>query len=97
MCTFIMHTLHTNNMCQVYSHYELIKPAVSIYIVHEQLRRYQPVVHLLACSEDFPICVVHALFHTSVFFKFKSSCTIVTFRYLDALAVYAWYKPRTCI
>ena len=54
----------------------VIKPTMSVYIVHEQLRHHQLVVHTLARSEDLPIHVVHALFHMQVLFKFKSSCTI---------------------
>ena len=51
---------------------------MSVYIVHNQLRRHQPLVDMLARSKYFPICVVHALFHTRVFFKFKMSCTVAT-------------------
>ena len=61
---------------QVYLRCKLIKPAMSVYIVREQLIRHQPVVHMLARNEDYPIRVVRALFYTQVFFKFKSSCTI---------------------
>ena len=50
-------------MCQVHSWYELIKPAMSVYIVRKQLKRHQPLVHTLAHSEDFPVHVVRALFH----------------------------------
>ena len=37
-----------------------IMSATSVYIVREQLRHHQPIMHTLACSESFPICVVHA-------------------------------------
>ena len=58
----------------MYTHCELINPAMSVYIVCKQPIHHQPVVHTLACSKDFHICVLRALFHTHVFFKFKSSC-----------------------
>ena len=38
----------------------------------------QSVVRTLAHSEDFCTRVVHALLHTRVFVKFKSSCTVPT-------------------
>ena len=60
---------HTCTKCRVHSRYELIKHATSVYIVREQLRRHQPLVHMLARSKYFPIRVVRALFHTRVFFK----------------------------
>ena len=60
-------------------HCGLIKPATSVYIVREQLISHQPVMRMLACSKDFPIRVVCILFHTRVFFKFKSSCTVAYF------------------
>ena len=50
----------------MHSCYELIKHATSVYIIREELRRHQPLVHTLACSEYFPIRVVRALFHTRV-------------------------------
>ena len=68
--TFVNHVL-------CHSCYELIKPAMSVYIVCEQLKRHQPLVHTLALSEDFPVCVVHALLHTHAFLKFKSTCTVI--------------------
>ena len=68
--------MHSCATCRVHSRYELIKLSTSVYIVHEQLRRYQPLVHMLARSEDLPVRVVRVLFHTLVFLKFKSSCTI---------------------
>ena len=67
---------HMSATCQMHLHCELIKPAASVYIVHEHLIHHQPVVHVLACSEDFPIRVVLALFHMQVFFKSKSSCNV---------------------
>ena len=39
---------------------------------------HQPVVCMLGSSKDFCTCVVHALLHTHVFVKFKSSCTITS-------------------
>ena len=57
-----------------------IKHATGVYIVCEQLRRHQPLVHTLARNEYFPIRVVRALFHTRVLFKFKSSCTVAETR-----------------
>ena len=57
---------HASATCRVHSRCELIKPTTSVYIVCEQLIRHQPVVHMLACSEDFRIRVVRALFHTRV-------------------------------
>ena len=68
--------IHTCATCQVHSHYELIKHATIVHIVREQLRCHQPLVHMLARSEYFPIRVVRALFHMRVFFKLKSSCTV---------------------
>ena len=50
--------------------------AMNIYIAREQFIRHQPVVCMLARSEDFCTRVVHALLHTHVFVKFKSSCTV---------------------
>ena len=55
--------VHTYATCRVHSCYELIKHATSVYIVREQLRCHQPLVHVLARS---PIRVVRALFHTRV-------------------------------
>ena len=86
-------------MYRVHSRYELIKHATSVYIVREQLRRHQPLVHTLARSEYFPIRVVHVLFHTRVLFKFKSSCTVRSYNlvslYVTFLCmyvhIYAWY------
>ena len=46
---------------------------MSVYIVHKQLIPNQPVVHTLACSEDFPIHVVHVLFHTQVFLSLNQA------------------------
>ena len=66
--TYVTACIHTCATCQVHSRYELIKHAMSVYIVREQLRHHQPLVHTLACSEYFPIRVVRALFHTQVFF-----------------------------
>ena len=68
--------IHTCATCRVHSCYELIKHATSVYIVHEQLRHHQLLVHTVAHSKYFPICVVRVLFHTRVFFKFKLSCTV---------------------
>ena len=53
---------------------------MSVYnIACEHFIRYQPVVCMLAHSEDFCTHVagiVHALLHTRVLVKFKSSCTV---------------------
>ena len=48
----------------MHSHYKLIEPATSVYNVHKRLRCHQPVVHTLACSEDFPIHVVYVHYLT---------------------------------
>ena len=61
--TYVTACIHTCVTCRLHSHYELIKHTTSVYIVREQLRRHQPLVHMLACSEYFLICVVHMLFH----------------------------------
>ena len=63
--TYVIACIHTY-MRHVLSdsHYELINHVTSVYIVREQLRRHQPLVHMLARSEYFSIRVVHALFHT---------------------------------
>ena len=50
--------------------------ATSVYIAREQFIRHQTVERTQARSEDFHIRVVHALLHTCVFMKFKSSCAI---------------------
>ena len=73
--TYVTACIHTCTTCRVHSHYKLIKHATSVYIICEQLRCHQLLVHTLACSE-YPIRVVRALFHTRVLFKFKSSCTV---------------------
>ena len=75
--TYVTSCIHTCTTCRVHSHYELIKHAMSVSIVREHLRRYQPLVQMLARSKYFPIRVVHALFHMYVFFEFKLSCTVV--------------------
>ena len=75
--TYVTACIHSCATCQVYSRCEFIKPTTSVYIVCKQLRR-QPVVHMLACSEYFAVHVVPVLFHTQVFLKFKSSCTVYT-------------------
>ena len=49
----------------------------SVYIAREQFIRHQTVERTQACSKDFHIRVVHALLHTRVFMKFKSSCTVL--------------------
>ena len=54
--------------------------ATSVYIAHEQFIRHQPVVWTLARSKDFCTRVVHALLHTRVFVKCKSSCTVLATR-----------------
>ena len=75
----IMHVkacIHRCAMYRVHSHRELIKPAMRFYIIREQLRHHQPLVHTLAHSEHFPVRVVRAVFHIQVFLKFKSSCTV---------------------
>ena len=54
--------------------------AMSVYIALEQFIRHQPVVRTLARSKDFCTRVVHALLHTRVFVKFKSSCIIASYR-----------------
>ena len=51
---------------------------MSVYIVHEQLRRLQTFVHMLAHSKDFIVSVVCLQFHARAFLKFKLSCTIVS-------------------
>ena len=67
---YVTACIHTCATCQVHSRYELIKHTTSVYIFREQLRRHQPLVHMLARSEYFSVRVVCALFHTRAFFKF---------------------------
>lgn len=67
---YVTACIYTCTTCQVHSCCKLFKPATSVYIVHEQLIHHQP-VRTYVRSKDFPICVVHALFHTQAFFKFK--------------------------
>ena len=74
---YVTACIHTYATYQVYSRYELIKTATSVYIVHKQLRHHQPLVYTPARSEYFPVRLVPALFHTQVFLKFKSSCTVL--------------------
>ena len=74
--TYVTACIYTSTTCRVHSRCELIKPTMSVDIVREQLIRHQPVVRTLARSKDFPICVVCALFHMRVFFKFILSCTV---------------------
>ena len=62
--TYVTACIHTCTTFQVHSRYELIKHAMSVHIVCEQLRRHQTLVHTLAHSKYFPIRVVCALFHT---------------------------------
>ena len=50
--------------------------ATSVYIAREQFIRHQTVERMQAHSEDFHTHLVHALLHTHVFMKFKSSCTV---------------------
>ena len=50
--------------------------AMSVYIAREQFIRHQIVERMQAHSEDFHTRVVHALLHTRVLMKFKSSCTV---------------------
>ena len=50
--------------------------ATSVYIAREQFIRHQPIMCMLAHSEDFCTRVVRALLHTRVFVKFKLSCTV---------------------
>ena len=50
--------------------------ATSVFIARKQFIRHQTVEHTQARSEDFHTRVVHALLHTHVFMKFKSSCTV---------------------
>ena len=38
--TFPVKCIHTCAMCRVHSHYEFIKPAMSVYIVREQFRHH---------------------------------------------------------
>ena len=79
---------HTSNTCRVPSCCELIKPTISVYIVREQLICHQPVMRMLAHSEDFPIHVVHALFHTQAFFKFNRAVPYITYScYVHSLVV----------
>ena len=72
---------HASTMCRVHSRCKLIKASMSVYIVYEQLIRHQPVVWMLARSEDFSICVVCALFHTAR--KCSSSNRAVLFRVIN--------------
>ena len=44
--------------------------AMSVYTAREQFIYHQPVMCMLACSEDFCTRVVHAVLHTRVFMKF---------------------------
>ena len=48
----------------------------SVYIAREQFICHQTVQCTQARNEDFHTRVVHALLHTHVFIKFKSSCTV---------------------
>ena len=51
--------------------------ATSVYIAHEQFICHETVERTQARNEDFHTLVVHALLHTHVFMKFKSSCTVL--------------------
>ena len=51
-----------------------MKPSTSVYIVHKQLRRRQPLVHMLACSEYFPVRVVRVLCISQTSFPLSLNC-----------------------
>ena len=94
---FAIYKVHTyakhlmSATCRMHSRCELIKPATSVYIVREQLICHQPVMHMLAHSV-FPICVVRALLHTHVFFKFKLNCIASVYNYFNHLANTAGFQ-----
>ena len=62
---YITACIHTCATYQVHSYYELF---MSVYIVCEQSRGHQPVVHMLACSEYYFVRVrsVCAISHAGV-------------------------------
>ena len=62
--------------------------ATSVYIAREQFIRHQTVDCMQTCSEDFHTHVVRALFHTHVFMKFKSSCTVYAIITVHAFNTY---------
>ena len=61
----------------------LFRLATSNFTLRRQLRRHQVLVRLQARNKFFAVRVVFVQWHTRVFFKFKSSCTVVTY-----------YRPR---
>ena len=54
----------------------LFRLTTNNFTLRRQLRSHQILVHLKACHEFFAVHVVRVQWHTRVFLKFKSSCTI---------------------
>ena len=55
------------------TYYKLV---MSVFILHEQLRHYQFLVHSLTHNKYFDGHVVHMPLYTQIFSKFKSSCIL---------------------
>ena len=51
--------------------------AMSIFTLRKQLRRHQVLMHSQIRYKFFAACVARVQWHTQVFLKFKSSCTVL--------------------
>ena len=75
--TYITACIHTCTMCQVHSRYKLIKHATSVYVYCPQAIEMSSTSSIHASSQRIYSYSYSACTHTQIFFKCKSSCTVL--------------------